>query len=231
MAKRFPQVTKVIFDVDGLLLDTERLYLLAALKVCSEYGKKYTRELKAKVMGKSEKEATRIVVDYLQLPIQPEEYKEKVRAEHMKTFPSVALLPGAETLVRHLHKHNIPMAVASGSSNWSYNLKTASHKELFSLFSHAVLCGDDPDVKAGKPHPDCFLVAARRFGDNPDVKEILIFEDAPNGVEAASAAGMPCVCVPGEWTDRSDVTAKSTIVLDSLELFRPEDFGLPSYGS
>ena len=80
-------------------------------------------------------------------------------------------------MVRHLHKHNIPICVATGSNKSSYEMKTSKHTQLFSLFQHAVFSSDDKEVKHGKPAPDCFLVAARRFPDHPPPDKVRSVDD------------------------------------------------------
>ncbi|XP_021376555.1 pseudouridine-5'-phosphatase-like, partial [Mizuhopecten yessoensis] len=86
-------VTHVIFDVDGLILDTERLYTVITDKIVEEYGKTFTWEVKSKQMGKKDVEAANILIDELQLPITPEEYLVKARAQQSILFPTVGLLP------------------------------------------------------------------------------------------------------------------------------------------
>ena len=76
-------------------------------------------------------------------------------------------MSGADKLVRHLHGHGIPIAIATGSHTEEMEMKTKNHKELFSLFQHAVYSSSDPEVKNGKPAPDCFIVAADRFKNGP----------------------------------------------------------------
>ena len=144
-------------------------------------------------MGMKEAESGRLLIDDLDLPITVDEYLATLKPLLEEKLPNARLMPGAERLIRHLHKHKVPIALASGSDNWGFERKTVNHKELFSLFSNVVLSSDDPDVKHGKPAPDCFLIAAKRFNDGVKPEQCLVFEDAPNGVTAALAADMKVV--------------------------------------
>lgn len=74
----------------------------------------------------------------------------------------------------HLHRKNIAMALATGSRRPEFDIKISRHKQLFSLFHHVVCASEDPDVKRGKPHPDCFLVAAQRFENPPSPEKVYI---------------------------------------------------------
>ena len=88
-------------------------------------------------------------------------------------------------LIRHFHALNIPIAVATSSSTSTLAEKTKNHRELFDLFHH-VVTGSHPDLKNGKPAPDIFLLCASMFDPAPDPAQCLVFEDAPNGIQAKS---------------------------------------------
>uniref|UniRef100_H2XQT3 Pseudouridine-5'-phosphatase n=1 Tax=Ciona intestinalis TaxID=7719 RepID=H2XQT3_CIOIN len=221
-------VTHVIFDMDGLLLNTEDLYTEAFQNICSEYGKEYTWSIKMHCMGQKPDASAKYTIDQLNLPLTTEQWKEKLGKQLNVVFSRSKLLPGAKKLVSHLKSKGIPIAICSGSSKAAFVAKTSHHSEFFSQFDPIVLCGDDPEVKHGKPHPDAYNVTNSRFAFPPNPKTVLVFEDAPNGVIAGVEAGMQVVMVPDHRVPNT-LTEKATVALKSLEDFKPEDFGLPAY--
>ena len=123
------------------------------------------------------------------------------------------------------------MALCTGSSNLTYPMKVRNFGDFFALgkyFHHIVLAGDDPQVKLNKPHPDPYLVCIDRFNPVPDPSRVLVFEDSPTGVMSAVNAGLMCVMTPDPKLDKSQCV-NATLVLDSLDKFQPELFGLPKY--
>ncbi|EEB10900.1 2-deoxyglucose-6-phosphate phosphatase, putative [Pediculus humanus corporis] len=227
-SKKYNPVTHVIFDLDGLLLDTETIYKDIISKIAESYNKKYTKEIQIMVLGTTEQSTAKIVVENCGLPISSEEFLEQFRGMQVSYLPHAKLMKGAEKLVKHLHENNVPIAVATSSSQNSVDVKTKAHKSLFDLFHHIVTGSSDPAVKQGKPAPDIFFVCADRFPDKPKYEKCLVFEDAPNGVTGAIAAGMQTVMVPDSFLPQ-DKTSHATLVLNSLLDFKPELFGLPSY--
>lgn len=107
-------------------------------------------------------------------------------------------------------------------------MKTDRWRDLFEIFHDKVIGGSDPEVIHGKPEPDIFLTAAKRFSGNPDPSKCLIFEDAPNGVKATLNAEMQVVMIPDSMLPKH-YTSEATLVLNNLEDFQPEKFGLPPY--
>ncbi|OQR75099.1 pseudouridine-5'-monophosphatase-like [Tropilaelaps mercedesae] len=229
----FQRITHCIFDFDGLLVDSEKLYYQVIDDILKEFGHRYTVELKLKVLGCTRFDCARTIIEHCKLSITAADFIERIESRCAKVLPECRLMPGAERLVRHLKAHGVPIAVATSSSLESLRLKTIHHLPFMSLFNHIVSGSDDPEVKVSKPAPDIFLVCARRFTSPveglDDCKRVLVFEDAPNGVKAAIAANMQVVMVPDPTVVSPEHRAEATLCVDSLEQFQPELFGLPPF--
>ncbi|XP_065304275.1 uncharacterized protein [Dermacentor albipictus] len=228
MGTTFKPVTHVLFDLDGVILDADRLYTAAAEAVAERYGKKYTWELKMRVMGIPDADAARVIIDTLKLPLSVDQYLEEMDRLYMDSLPKAELMPGAERLVRHLQGHGIPIALTSSSRPVSFGMKMTCHGSLLSLFHHVFVSGGDPDVRRSKPNPDIFRLAASKFAEDPAPDKVLVFEDTPAGVAAALEAGMQVVMVPDPRMDQEN-RSRATLCIDSLLDFKPELFGLPPF--
>jgi len=225
---QFKPVTHVIFDMDGLLLNTEDLYFIAFENVCARYGKVYTYEIKSAIMGRKITFCADYIIKMLELPITVDQFLEQVDDQFVELFSQAKIMPGAKKLVNHLKSHQIPMALCTGSSEYAFKVKTSKHGDFFTTFSPKVFCGSDDEVKKGKPDPEAYLITRKRFSDTPSLESCLVFEDSPNGVTSAVGANMQCVMVPDPRLDK-ELCKQATLSISSLDDFKPELFGLPKF--
>jgi pseudouridine-5'-monophosphatase len=188
-----PEITHIIYDNDGLLLDTEPFYTKAHQAIAARFGKVFDWSVKRKMIGLRAEDSANVLIQSLQLPLSIPEYLEARKSIMEELFPQAEPLTGAVRLTTHLHRKGFKQAVATSSDRYHFDLKISRHQEWFRIFECLVM-GDDPEIKNGKPAPDIFLLAARRM--HAESAHCLVFEDSPAGVKAARAGGMFVVAVP-----------------------------------
>lgn len=210
----FTGFTHVIFDLDGVLLDTEPFYTRATDQIVAAFGKTFDWSIKAQMMGRDALTSANILVTALDLPITAEQYLERKEPLLAAMFPTSQEIPGAAALVRTLHARGLRLAVATSSTTPQFRLKTAHH-DWFALFD-AVVCSDHPDVKHLKPAPDIFLAA--RAALRAESQACLVIEDSPAGVVAAQAAGMPVLALAAPQIPESAFAGARRVVQSYAEL-------------
>ncbi|KAL7215859.1 hypothetical protein ACSBR1_027910 [Camellia fascicularis] len=216
-------ISAVILDLDGTILNTEQTTKGVLGELLARYGKVLDREKEDQRLGMTFKESLVAVVKDYDLPITTDCFSEEITPMYQEKWVHAKALPGANRLIQHLCKHEVPFALASNSMRKNIDTKISHQKGWREYFS--VILGSD-QVKSGKPSPDLFLEAANKMG--VDAVHCLVIEDSMVGVKAARAAGMKVVAVPS-LQNAADQYYIADSVLHSLLEFRPELWGLPPF--
>ena len=184
------KIRGAIFDMDGGLFDTEKIYQLIWQKIAAEHHIELDSSFPAAISGTNGAQMRRVVEDYYQVSDGTgiiEECMEKVKEELSRHVP---MKEGVPEILHFFQEKEIPIAVASSSSiqQIESNLEKTGIRRYFT----EIVSGTQ--VAHGKPAPDIFLYAAKQIERDP--KECLVFEDSKNGVRAGYAAGCMTIMVP-----------------------------------
>jgi HAD superfamily hydrolase (TIGR01509 family) len=209
----------VIFDMDGVLVDSEPLHFATTNAVLGRRGASIDRAFYDRRLGMPEVDFFRDVVDQLQLREAPEDLaRERIR-ESLAALAGAELLPteGALECLLILRADGRRLGLATSAAQAQMNLIV----DRFGLRSVLSALVSVEEVARGKPEPDLFLEAARRLAIAPD--ECIVIEDAVHGVRAARAAGMAALALPGPGHDGSAHRAAGALAsLSSLRELTPE---------
>ncbi len=204
------RIKAVVFDLDGLMFNTEDIFKQSNHELVSRRGKRISPELRQQMMGRRAHEAFQIMIDDLGLT----ESVEEIMVEEEKLFTGMldeqlAPLPGMLDLLDHLEEACIPKAVAT-SSGREYLHGILGRVGLLPRF-HMTLAAED--VENGKPHPEIYETAAQRL--EITTAEMMVLEDSEAGTKAAAAAGAITVSVPTQHSRTHDFTT-ATHIAESL---------------
>jgi HAD superfamily hydrolase (TIGR01509 family) len=207
----------VVFDMDGLMFNTEDLYDLVGQQMLARRGHAFDRDLKLRMMGRTADVAFQIMIDACQLPETIDELKRENDRIFMELLETrLEKLPGLDELLGWIARRALPLGLATSSRRFLADYKLAR----FALTHHfqVILTGDD--VRHGKPDPEIYLTVADRLQVAPG--DMLVFEDSVAGSTAAAAAGAYTVAVPGKHGEALDYSHVDLIVprLDDPQVHR-----------
>jgi HAD superfamily hydrolase (TIGR01509 family) len=210
-------IEAVVFDLDGVLLDSEHVWDEVREELAREGGGRWHDRAQADMMGMSSVEWARYMHDVIGLSDPPEQISaEVVRRMRARYAEDLPLIPGAVETVRRLAA-SFRLGLASSSNRPLIDAVLAS-TGLDELFEVTV---SSEEVARGKPAPDVYLEAVRRLGISPSLAAAV--EDSANGIRAAHAAGMRVVAIPNRrYPPPAEALALADAVVESLEELTPE---------
>lgn len=207
-------VQAVIFDMDGVLVDSEVYWLQSRRAFAEAHGKTWTVEDHHAAMGRNTLEWAYVMRERLKVELSPEAIIDDMMQRMLACYEQrLPLLPGAIEAV-HTAASSYPVALASGSPKKLID-QVMRLTGLDQVFRYVVYADDMPN---GKPAPDVYLHTAKLLDVSPEV--CVGIEDSPNGIRSLHAAGMSIIAVPSpEFPLPSDIAALADVTLTSLEEF------------
>jgi HAD superfamily hydrolase (TIGR01509 family) len=210
-------IEAVVFDLDGVLIESEEVWDAVREAYVRERGGRYDDEIQRAMMGMSSHEWSRYLYETAGVPDEPQEINAEVVHRMLAAYREhLPLIDGAVDAVRRLASH-YPLAVASSSNRPLIDtvLEVAGLKDYFK----ATVSSEE--VARGKPAPDVYLEAARRLGVSPE--RCAAIEDSHSGIRSAKAAGMYVVAIPNpSYPPDAEALAQADVVIRSLGELTPE---------
>jgi HAD superfamily hydrolase (TIGR01509 family) len=214
--KRKDEMIKaVIFDMDGVLINSEPFQHKADLCVLSKFGVAMSEEECREFVGSTENYTWGILKERHNLPHDVEELTSMKRQKYMGYLTGGEIEAPSNKVIKlldELQKNSITMAVAS--SGWREIVTAVIDVYKLGKYFNAVMTGDD--VSMGKPDPEIFLAAAKAIDVDPEY--CVVIEDARNGVTAAKLAGMKCIGYKNESTYPQDLSDADLVISDLAEI-------------
>lgn len=201
-----PKIRAVVFDLDGLMINTEDVFHMTGTELLRRRNKIATKELFALMMGRRANESFAAMKQFMEL----EETIEALATESWQIFDSfldehLGLMPGLTDLLDHIERSGLPKGVAT-SSDREYLGRMLGRFGLFDRFQMTLTA---EDVTHGKPHPEIYLTAAERIGVAPH--EMLVLEDSEAGTNAAAEAGAHIISVPHAHSEHMDFSRAKAV--------------------
>jgi HAD superfamily hydrolase (TIGR01509 family) len=204
-------VKAVVFDMDGVLVDSEGLFRDAMMQVSREQGRDLPHAVFMRLVGGPRDQNRLVVLEHFGADFDFETWVAAANARALaRMAEGLALKPGVIALMDYLESAGLPMAVATSAGRSAVD-RELGPAGLIPRFG-AIVTRDDCD--RGKPHPDPFLIAAERLGVAPEA--CLALEDSHNGVRSAAAADMMTIMIPDLLEPTPEIAALCVAVLPSL---------------
>ncbi len=192
-------IRAVVFDMDGLMFNTEELYQEVGAELLARRGHRWSRELLDAMMGRPGPVSLQIMIDWHGLDATVEQLAAESREIFQRILPErLAPMPGLMELLEAIESLGLPKAVAT-SSGRDFVRQVLGQFDLEPRFCFLLTA---EDVTEGKPHPEIYQKAARRLDVEP--REMLVLEDSGHGCRAAVSAGAVAVAVPGPHSQHHD---------------------------
>jgi len=213
-------VKAVIFDMDGVIIDSEKLWSKGISSVLANHGVKYKEEVQNLCMGKSINESSQIIIETHDLTIDPSVLSEKkIKAVLALYEQELDFMPGFLSLFESLKNRNVKMCIATASDKILMDAVDAK-LQLTDLFLGNVVFRTEKHNS--KPAPDLFLDAAAKLNVKPE--ECVVIEDSPLGVKGALNAGMKCIALTSSTS--TDNLKGADLIVNNLEDINPSVIGL-----